>query len=73
MSLNFIQRNPSYENENLRHGALVAFDRDRHKHVREPNFLRTYDEPQTRPVNLTSAPDNRGATVENVYFKTFIG
>ena len=69
--LNFIQRNPSYENENLRHGALVAFDRDRHKHVREPNFLRTYDELRQGQVNLTSAPDNRGATVENVYFKTF--
>lgn len=69
--LDFIQRNPGYENESLRNGALVAFDRDRRDHVREPNFLRTYDELRQGKVNLTFAPDNRGATVENAYFKTF--
>lgn len=69
--LDFIQRNPGYENDNLRHGALVAFDRDHRNHVREPNFLRTYDELRQGVVNLTFAPDNRGARVDNAYFKTF--
>ena len=69
--LDFIQRNPVYEDENLRKGVLVAFDRDHHDHVREPNFLRTYNELREGRVNLTSAPNKRDAAVENPFYKSF--
>lgn len=69
--LDYIQRNPTYPNENLKQGVLVAFDRNNQDQIQEPNFLRTYDELRAGNVNLTSAPNKRTATVATPFYKNF--
>ena len=70
--LDYIQHNPVYSDESLNKGVLVAFDRDDQDKVKEPNFLRTFDELRNGIVNLTTRSDDRNATATNPYYKTFL-
>ena len=69
--LDYIQHNPVYSDESLNKGVLVAYDRDDQDKVKEPNFLRTFDELRNGIVNLTTRSDDRNATATNPYYKTF--